>query len=47
MQMEKFIMSLKDKNVVGIDILEVSSTQIGDITAINAAKIIYDFLCIQ
>jgi len=47
MQMEKFIMSLKDKNVMGIDILEVSSTQIGDITAINAAKIIYDFLCIQ
>ena len=47
MQMEKFIMSLKNKNVVGIDILEVSSTQIGDITAINAAKIIYDFLCIQ
>ena len=47
MQMEKFIMSLKDKNIVGIDILEVSSTQIGDITAINAAKIIYDFLCIQ
>jgi agmatinase len=46
-QMEKFIISLKNKNVVGIDILEVSSTQIGDITAINAAKIIYDFLCIQ
>lgn len=46
-QMEKFIMSFKDKNVVGMDILEVSSTQIGDITALNAAKIIYDFLCIQ
>jgi agmatinase len=46
-QMEKFVMSFKDKNVIGIDILEVSSTQIGDITALNAAKIIYDFLCIQ
>jgi len=46
-QMEKFIMSFKGKNVVGMDILEVASTEIGDITALNAAKIIYDFMCIQ
>lgn len=39
------ILALKD--VVGLDVVEVSSDSIGDITSINAAKVIYDFLCLQ
>jgi agmatinase len=46
-QLESLIHSLKDKEVVGFDLVEVSSTEIGDITSINAAKVIYDFLCLQ
>lgn len=33
-----------NKDVVGIDIVEVSSDTIGDPTSVNASKIIYDFL---
>ena len=46
-QVEKLIYSLKGKNIVGFDIVEVSSTNIGDITSLNAAKIIYDILFLQ
>ncbi len=46
-QLESLIHCLKDKEVVGFDLVEVSSTEIGDITSINAAKVIYDFLCLQ
>ena len=46
-QVEKLIYSLKGKKIVGFDIVEVSSTCIGDITSSNAAKIIYDVLFIQ
>lgn len=46
-QIEKFIISLQGRDVVGMDVVEVASTQIGDSTALNAAKIIHDFLCIQ
>lgn len=46
-QVEKLIYSLKDKNIIGFDMVEVSSNQIGDITSLNAAKLIYDFLSIQ
>ena len=45
-QIEKLIYSLEGKKIVGFDIVEVSSTQIGDITSLNAAKIIYDVLCL-
>ncbi len=45
-QIEKLIYSLKKKKIVGFDIVEVSSNKIGDITSINAAKIIYDILCL-
>ena len=38
---------LSKKNVVGIDVVEVSSNTIGDTTSINAAKVIYDFLSLQ
>ena len=43
-QVEKLIYSLKNKKIVGFDLVEVSSNKIGDITSINAAKIIYDVL---
>jgi agmatinase len=46
-QIEKLIYSLKNKAIVGFDIVEVSSNKIGDLTALNAAKIIYDILCLQ
>ncbi len=45
-ELERIIFCLKDKHVVGFDLVEVSSTQIGDITSINGAKTIYDFLCL-
>lgn len=44
-QMETLIHALKGKDVIGFDLVEVASNQFGDITSINAAKIIYDFLC--
>jgi agmatinase len=43
-QIENLIFSLKDKTIVGFDLVEVSSTKIGDITSLNAAKTIYDVL---
>lgn len=46
-QLESLIHHLKDKEIIGFDLVEVSSTEIGDITSINAAKVIYDFLCLQ
>ena len=46
-QMEKLISALAQKEVMGMDLVEVASNQLGDITAINAAKIIYDFLCVK
>lgn len=46
-QVEKLIYSLVDKDIIGFDLVEVSSTKIGDITSLNAAKIIFDLLCIN
>ncbi|MEN4006737.1 MAG: agmatinase [Methanobacteriaceae archaeon] len=46
-QLESLIHCLKDKEVIGFDLVEVSSTEIGDITSINGAKLIYDFLHLQ
>jgi agmatinase len=46
-QIQKLIYCLEGKEIVGFDIVEVCSTHIGDITALNAAKIIYDLLCLQ
>ena len=43
-QIEKMIYSLKNKKIVGFDLVEVSSNKIGDITSVNAAKTIYDVL---
>lgn len=47
MQIEKLMFSLDSKELVGMDIVEVASTGIGDSTAMNAAKIILDFLCMH
>lgn len=44
---EDIIEYLSDKNVLGLDVVEVASDRIGDVTSINAAKIIYDFLTLQ
>lgn len=46
-QLESLIHSLEGKEVIGFDLVEVSSTEFGDITSINGAKAIYDFLCLQ
>ena len=46
-QLESLIHCLNDKEVIGFDLVEVSSTEIGDITSMNAAKAIYDFLSVQ
>lgn len=45
--LEDFIKVLSKKDVVGLDVVEVSSDSIGDITSINAAKVIYDYLSLQ
>ncbi|EKQ55655.1 MAG: agmatinase [Methanobacterium sp. Maddingley MBC34] len=47
LELEKLIFSLEGKDVVGLDVVEVSSNSIGDITSINAAKTILDFLFLQ
>lgn len=43
-EIEDLIRSLACKNVVGMDVVETASDRLGDTTAVNAAKIIYDFL---
>lgn len=45
--LERLIFSLEGKEVIGFDVVEVSSNSIGDITSINAAKTILDFLFLQ
>jgi agmatinase len=46
-ELESLISHLKGKEVIGFDVVEVSSTSIGDITSVNAAKILLDFLFLQ
>jgi agmatinase len=46
-ELQKLIYSLKGKEVIGFDLVEISSNQMGDITSINGAQILYDFLCLQ
>lgn len=47
MQVEELMFNLESKELVGMDIVEVASTGIGDSTAMNAAKIMLDFLCMH
>ncbi|OWT33325.1 agmatinase [Methanobrevibacter sp. 87.7] len=44
---QEILLCLKDKDILGFDIMEVAADRLGDITAINAAKIIYDFLSLR
>jgi len=46
-ELESLIYSLEGKEVIGFDLVEVSSTEFGNITSVNGAKAIYDFLCLQ
>ena len=43
-EIETIIETLSRKNVVGFDVVETASDRLGDITAVVAAKLIYDFL---
>lgn len=45
-ELQKLIYSLQGKDIIGFDLVEVNSHCIGDITAVNAAQIVYDFLCL-
>ncbi len=45
--LEDIFQLLATKDTVGLDVVEVSSDTIGDPTSINAAKVIYDYLCLQ
>ncbi len=46
-ELENLIFQLKGKEIIGFDVVEVASTSVGDITSINAAKILLDFLSLQ
>lgn len=45
--LQRLIYSLEYKNIIGLDVVEVSSNSFGDITSVNGAQVIYDFLCLQ
>jgi agmatinase len=47
LELETLILSLKDKDVLGLDVVEVSSSRVGDITSINAAQVLLNFLFLQ
>ncbi|HNR26201.1 MAG TPA: arginase family protein, partial [Methanobacteriaceae archaeon] len=47
LELETLILSLKDKDVLGLDVVEASSSSVGDVTSINAAKVLLDFLFLQ
>ncbi len=45
-QLQKLIYCLQGKDIIGFDLVEVSSRCFGDITSVNAAQVVYDFLCL-
>ncbi|WP_455646150.1 agmatinase [Methanosphaera sp.] len=45
--LEDMMSILAPKETAGLDVVEVSSNTLGDSTSINAAKVIYDFLCLK
>jgi agmatinase len=47
LELEKIIFSLENKEIMGMDVVEVSSREIGDITSVNAAKTLLDVLFLQ
>lgn len=44
LQLQSLIYLLKGKDLIGFDVMEVSSQCVGDITSVNAAQVVYDFL---
>lgn len=44
---EQFIEILAQKNVLGLDVVELSTNVLGDYSAVTAAKIVYDFLTLS
>ncbi len=46
LELRSLIYSLQGKDVVGFDLVEVSSLCVGDITSVNAAQAVYDFTCL-
>ena len=45
--LEEIMGILSKKDSIGLDVVEVSSDIIGDSTSINAAQVIYDYLCLK
>jgi len=45
-ELQKLIYCLEGKDVVGFDVVEVTSRCVGDITSMNAAQVVYDFICL-
>lgn len=45
--LEEIMGILSTKDTVGLDVVEVSADTIGDSTSINAAQVIYDYLCLK
>ena len=45
--LEDIIQTVAKKETIGLDVVEVSSDTIGDVTSVNASKVIYDYLCLQ
>ena len=46
-QIDTILNSLFKKEIIGMDLMEVATKELGDITAVLAAKIILDFLALQ
>ena len=46
LELQSLIYCLQGKDLIGFDVMEVSSRCVGDITSINAAQVVYDFLCL-
>lgn len=46
LELHRLIRQLRGKEVIGFDLVEVSSRCMGDITSLNGAQVIYDFLCL-
>jgi agmatinase len=46
LELQKLIYCLQGKEIIGFDLVEVSSRCLGDITSVNAAQIVYDFVCL-
>lgn len=46
-ELQRLICCLQGKEVIGLDVVEVSARCMGDITSVNGAQVIYDFLSLQ